>query len=150
MPSSEPPFFADGPGLTASFLRLGEKFATQPRRRLDAQRPVWIFGAGNFGRALARAIQTQGVAVAGFVETTPQVQQIQGLPVLDWATLARAQPQAQLALGILNHRTALAARRHRHAGGLCAAPDDVELYEQFGPDLGWRFWLGAAETGRSP
>lgn len=143
MPSSEQSSLTDCVGLTARFLRLGEQFATQPRRRLDAQRPVWIFGAGNFGRALARAMQTQGVAVAGFVETTPQVQQIQGLPVLDWATLARAQPQAQLALGILNRRTAYEQLVDIATQAGFAPPLMTwELYEQFGPDLGWRFWLG--------
>ena len=53
-------------------LRLREQAAAQPARRIDAGQPVWVFGAGHFGRALARAMQAQGLAVAGFVETTPQ------------------------------------------------------------------------------
>ena len=90
---------------TERFLRLREQAAAQPARRIDAGQPVWVFGAGHFGRALARAMQAQGLAVAGFVETTPQAPEVQGLPVLDWPTLARTAPHAQLALGILNHRT---------------------------------------------
>ena len=42
---------------TDAFLRLREQAAAQPARRIDAGRPVWIFGAGHFGRALARAMQ---------------------------------------------------------------------------------------------
>ena len=90
---------------TDAFLRLREQAAAQPARRIDAGRPVWIFGAGHFGRALARAMQAQGLAVAGFVETTHQAPEVQGLPVLDWPALARTAPQAQLALGLLNRRT---------------------------------------------
>ena len=89
---------------TERFLRLRAQAAAQPARRIDAGQPVWVFGAGHFGRALARAMQAQGLAVAGFVETTPQAPEVQGLPVLDWPTLARTAPHAQLALGILNHR----------------------------------------------
>lgn len=128
---------------TEGFLRLREQAAAQPARRIDAGRPVWIFGAGHFGRALARAMQAQGLTVAGFVETTPQAPEVQGLPVLDWPALARTAPQAQLALGILNHRTpydqlvALATQ-----AGFAAPLMTWELYDQFGPALGWRFWLG--------
>ena len=128
---------------TERFLRLREQAAAQPARRIDAGQPVWVFGAGHFGRALARAMQAQGLAVAGFVETTPQAPEVQGLPVLDWPTLARTAPHAQLALGILNHRTpydqliTLAKR-----AGFAAPFMTWELYDQFGPALGWRFWLG--------
>ena len=97
---------------TERFLRLREQAAAQPARRIDAGQPVWVFGAGHFGRALARAMQAQGLAVAGFVETTPQAPEVQGLPVLDWPTLARTAPHALLALGILNIRQGrLAAHR---------------------------------------
>ena len=129
--------------MTDAFLRLREQAAAQPARRIDAGRPVWIFGAGNFGRALARVLQAQGIAVAGFVETTPQAGEIQGLPVLDWPALARTDPRAQLALGILNHRApygqlvAIATQ-----AGFAAPLMTWELYDQFGPALGWRFWLG--------
>lgn len=125
------------------FLRLHEQAAFQPARRIDMGGTVWIFGAGYFGRALARAMQEQGLAVAGFVETTPQAPEVQGLPVLDWPALARKAPHAQLALGILNHRTpydqlvALATQ-----AGFAAPLMTWELYDQFGPALGWRFWLG--------
>ena len=128
---------------TERFLRLREQAAAQPARRIDAGQPVWVFGAGYFGRALARAMQAQGLAVAGFVETTPHAPEMQGLPVLDWPTLARTAPHAQLALGILNHRTpydqlvALAKQV-----GFAAPFMTWELYDQFGPALGWRFWLG--------
>lgn len=126
-----------------AFLRLREQAAAQPARRIDASRPVWIFGAGNFGRALARVLQAQDIAVAGFVETTPQVGEIQGLPVVDWPGLARTEPQAQLALGILNHRApydqlvAIATQ-----AGFPPPLMTWEIYDQFGPALGWRFWLG--------
>lgn len=129
--------------MTDAFLRLREQAAAQPARRIDIGRPVWIFGAGNFGRALARVLQAQGIAVAGFVETAPQAGAVQGLPVLDWPALARTAPHAQLALGILNHRApydqliAIAAQ-----AGFALPLMPWELYDQYGPALGWRFWLG--------
>lgn len=129
------------------FLQLRERAAVQLPRRIDADRPVWIFGAGQFGRALARILPAQGFAVAGFVETQPQAQEVQGLRVLDWPTLARTDSQAQLALGILNHRMAydrlmaIAAQ-----AGFPAPLMTWDLYDQFVPALGWRFWLGERQV----
>ena len=37
---------------TERFLRLREQAAAQPARRIDAGQPVWVFGAGHFGRYL--------------------------------------------------------------------------------------------------
>lgn len=124
---------------TADFLRLREQAAAPG---LDPGRPCWIFGAGSFGRSLASAMQAQGIAVAGFVETAPRTDAALGLPVLDWSALAREAPQAQLALGIFNRDTpydqllALPA-----AAGLPPPLMPWTLYESLAQALGWRFWL---------
>ena len=124
---------------TADFLRLRELTAAPG---LDPSRPCWIFGAGNFGRSLASAMQAQGMAVAGFVETTPRTDSALGLPVLNWNALARQAPAAQLALGIFNRDTpydqlqALAA-----AAGFGPPLMPWTLYEPLAKALGWRFWL---------
>ncbi|WP_347268525.1 FkbM family methyltransferase [Paracoccus sp. (in: a-proteobacteria)] len=124
---------------TADFLRLREPVAAPG---LDPSRPCWIFGAGSFGRSLASAMQARGIAVAGFVETTPRTGAALGLPVLDWRALAREAPQAQLALGIFNRDTpydqllALPA-----AAGFDPPLMPWTLYEPLAQALGWRFWL---------
>jgi hypothetical protein len=79
---------------TADFLRLREQAAAPG---LDPGRPCWIFGAGSFGRSLASAMQAQGIAVAGFVETAPRTDAALGLPVLDrpswpWASSTATRP----------------------------------------------------------
>ena len=38
---------------------------------LDA--PIYIFGAGRFGRDLASALKERGFKVSGFIETTPRL-----------------------------------------------------------------------------
>jgi len=126
----------------ADFLRLRDQAASAPTPGIDPSRPCWIFGAGGFGRSLASAMQAQGTAVAGFVETTPRTATVQGLPVLDWNALAREAPQAQLALGIFNRDTpydrllALPA-----AAGFNPPLMPWTLYEPLAQALGWRFWL---------
>ena len=130
-----------------AFQRLQQQASAQAARRIDASQPVWIFGAGSFGGALARVLQAQGITVAGFVETSPQKTEALGLPVVDWPTLASKAPHAQLALGILNHRTpysqliAIATQ-----AGFAPPLMTWEIYDQFGPALGWRFWLGDRGT----
>mgnify|MGYP002389238297 CR=1 FL=1 len=109
---------------------------------IDPKRSTWIFGAGAFGQSLARAMLAQGCAVAGFVETTPQSAARQGLPVLNWASLAQQDGQAQLAMGIFNRGIAYDRLLGIPASAGFAAPYmPWTLYEQFGQALGWRFWL---------
>lgn len=135
---------ADKTYRSADFISLRDQASDQVPTRIDPDRPVWIFGAGNFGRSLAAAMQKQNIAVAGFVETTPRVASALGLPVLDWQALALEHPQAQLALGIFNRDTAYDELLGIVADAGFAPPlMPWMLYEQFSEALGWRFWLSA-------
>jgi len=125
------------------FWQLRERAALQEIRCLEPQRPIWIFGAGRFAQALAQVLHTQDIAVAGFVQTQPDSTEIQGLPVLDWAGLARHCPEAQLLMGIFNHRSAYSELvTLAEQAGFATPLMPWELYDQFGAALGWRFWLG--------
>ena len=126
------------------FIALRDRAADVAPVSIDPQRPLWIFGAGNFGRSLATAAQQQGIAVAGFVETSPRIASALGLPILDWQALALKAPEAQLALGIFNRDApydellSIAAK-----AGFAKPLMPWELYEQFASALGWRFWLSS-------
>ncbi|QYX49776.1 FkbM family methyltransferase [Pseudomonas tussilaginis] len=128
----------------ADFLSLRDQAIALPGVHIEAGRHIWIFGAGNFGRSLATAMQAQGIVVEGFVETSPGVTSVLDLPVLNWSQLASEHPQAQLALGIFNRDTPYDELLGLVAGAGFAPPlMPWMLYEQFSQALGWRFWLGA-------
>lgn len=129
--------------MTSAFLQLRDQAIAQVSRCVHLKHPVWIFGAGNFGRALASALQAQGFPVAGYVETAPKAHMVQGLPVLNWPTLAGMGTQVQLVMGILN-RDAAYDRLVAIATKAGFQPPLMpwELYDQLGAVLGWRFWLG--------
>ncbi|GAB7127196.1 hypothetical protein JCM19000A_17030 [Silvimonas sp. JCM 19000] len=116
--------------------------AAQPARQVRADQPVWIFGAGNFGQDLCRAMQKNGVSVAGFIETTPRAKTALNLPIKSWSELTAQDRQAQLALGILNRAAAFDQLIElATAAGFDAVVMPWDSYDQFGADLGWRFWL---------
>lgn len=129
---------------SADFQDLFAEARALPEVYIEPGRHIWIFGAGNFGRSLASVMQAQGIDVKGFVETTPHVPSVLGLPVVNWDELAREHPQAQLALGIFNRDTPydelldLVAR-----AGFAPPLMPWAIYEQFSQALGWRFWLSA-------
>ncbi|PYB79367.1 FkbM family methyltransferase [Pseudomonas sp. LB-090624] len=126
------------------FIALRDRAADVVPARIDTKRPLWIFGAGNFGRSLAAAAQQQGIAVGGFVETSPRIDSALGLPVLNWQALARQAPEAQLALGIFNRDAPYDELLSIVAEAGFAKPlMPWELYEQFASALGWRFWLSS-------
>lgn len=109
---------------------------------IDFDRPVWIFGAGNFGCTLYKAMSSRGIKVSGFVETIPLASSTLDLPVIDWATLAKRSDKVQLALGIFNRAAPfdeLAALAFKAGFDNVLMPWDT--YDIFFQELGWRFWL---------
>lgn len=129
-----------------NFIELRARALMRPVIGVDHTRPVWIFGAGGFGRSLARVMQLSGIEVRGFVETRPQTTQVAGLPVVDWATLKTKDPSSQLALGIFNRDTPY---DQLHAIAATAGFDEPlmpwDAYAQFNVGLGWRYWLSPRE-----
>jgi glycosyltransferase involved in cell wall biosynthesis len=63
-------------------------------------RPVWIWGAGPFGRRLARALREEGVVVERFLDIDPLKigRRVQGAPVDDVGLLGRHRPGEALLL----------------------------------------------------
>jgi len=135
-PNIIPPLIED------AFWKLREQAITQAPRSLETERPVWIFGCGQFAKALVHALRMQDIPVAGFIQTSPESAQLLGLPVLDWQTLAQQCPNAQWLMGIFNHHCAyseLITQAEPH--GFSAPWMPWELYDLLGESLGWRFWL---------
>ena len=135
---------------TTKFLEelqtLAKRHADKPTKILHPDRALWIFGAGQFGRDMCRAMQRAGHTVAGFVETKPSATQVMGLPLINWQQWAPAHCAEPLCIGIFNRGMPLDALEAlaRQAGAL-----DVflpwDLYAGFKQDMGWRFWLSEPE-----
>ena len=117
-----------------------------PPKDIDPQRPLWIFGAGGFGKSICQAMQGRGIKVAGFVETSPKSVAVLDLPVVNWTVLASKASNAQIALGILNrgmpydHLLDIAKQ-----AGFTDILMPWETYDLFEKELGWRFWLSSRE-----
>jgi FkbM family methyltransferase len=125
---------------------LRQQYARCTARDLPAGKPVWIFGAGQFGRDLCRALQNVGHSVAGFVETKPSASEVMGLPVLDWPQWAAAHAGAPVCVGIFNRGMPL---DQLEAIARQAGAQDVflpwDLYRTVKTKMDWRFWLSEPE-----
>lgn len=109
---------------------------------LDISRPVWIFGAGKFGRDLSSVLRKRGFNVAGFLETEPKQREISGLAVLSWLELNDIQRSMQLAIGIFNRLMPMNELENlAHNAGFKDIVMPWHIYAQFGDDLGWRYYL---------
>jgi FkbM family methyltransferase len=126
---------------------LCAQLALEEPRRLERQCPVWIFGAGQFGRDVCSVLRKAGFAVAGFIESKPRHQTVLGLPVRGWSELEPAQTEAQMVVGIFNRGMALDELRGLASGaGFTKIFMPWDVYAQFGEGLGWRFWLSGPEV----
>jgi FkbM family methyltransferase len=111
--------------------------------------PVWIFGAGSFGRAVAEALSEAGFIVAGFVQSSPSDAMLDGRPVFGWDEVARRAAAVQIVLGIFNRevpydRLVTLAQ----AAGFSRVHMPWEIYALVGDRLGWRYWLSAPSSLR--
>lgn len=125
---------------------LRQQYARRTARDLPAGKPAWIFGAGQFGRDLCRALQKVGHPVAGFVETKPSAFEVMGLQVLDWRQWAAAHAEAPMCVGIFNRGMPL---DQLEAMARQAGAQEVflpwDLYRTVKTQMGWRFWLSEPE-----
>lgn len=116
------------------------------KQELSKTRPVWIFGAGQFGRDLYAVLRKLGYEISGFIETKPKQKEIAGLPVLTWSELDAFQRQMQLAIGIFNREMPMDNLQClAHDAGFKDVLMPWHLYGQFGDGLGWRYWLGPSK-----
>lgn len=115
--------------------------------QLENTRPVWIFGAGNFGRDVCKILHHKGFEIHGFIESNPKYETVSDLPVLTWDQLKNYHTNSQLVIGIFNRGTPL---NELEALARSAGFTDIfmpwHLYNQIGQELGWRFWLSKSKT----
>lgn len=107
---------------------------------LDHGKPVWIFGAGGFARALGQVLLDEGYQVYGFVVSEPANTQLLDLPVVSWSDVGWE--NAQLAMGVFSHMTSYTKiLNEATTAGFNKVFMPWELYTQFEKQLGWRYWL---------
>ena len=132
------------PSFTAFAAQIETSLARP--KRLSQSQAVWIFGTGQFGRDVCQILRRHGFEVAGFIETKPKSETACELPVLAWEQLSKAQLGSQIVIGIYNRGMPLdqlESLARSHGAHDILFPWD--LYDQFGSDLGWRYWLSSQE-----
>ncbi len=128
--------------FSAELHTLARRFADRPTKTLPPGQPVWIFGTGQFGRDVCRALQRTGHTVAGFVETQPRSEQVMGLPLMGWQQWASVHCADPLCIGIFNRGMPLdALETLAHEAGARDVFLPWDLYRALPQDLGWRYWL---------
>jgi FkbM family methyltransferase len=120
-----------------------------PPPRVDPARPLWIFGAGSFGRGMSAALRSQGFDVQGFIETAPRQQRLMDLPVKCWAALDAADKRAQLLVCIFNRATPLDELESiARAAGFADVLLPWHIYAEFGHSnwAGATYWLSGPDS----
>ncbi|MER1939716.1 FkbM family methyltransferase [Castellaniella sp. FW104-16D08] len=124
------------------FAQLGRKIAVKPTHQIDRDRDIWLFGAGQFGQDLARAMRLDGLRPSGFIETNPNKSEVGSLPVCSWQDFVKKGSEAQVVLAVFNRSAPYDDLRQiavKAGSDIHHMPWDI--YGAFGGKLGWRFWL---------
>lgn len=69
---------------------------------LDPGRSIYIYGAGNVGRLLYHRLSEYGISLNSFVETSPQVATVEGVPVISVDMYLETVTEGQLIVAVSN------------------------------------------------
>ncbi len=110
------------------------------------QRPVYIYGAGNVGRDLCRALTRHGVTVTGFLDRKATSGAAwEGVPLLapdDPAITPDQRRQSHVVFGIFNRDTEMPPIFELLTKlGYGRITSFLEVHDHFAAELGDRFWL---------
>lgn len=132
----------------ADFMSLDAASRESPLKKIDPDKPIWIFGAGLFGQRLCGAMQARDFEVAGFVDNSDRKSEALGLPVKNWQAFSRDASKAQLALGMQNHYVGYEDLLTKHMpvefNDMLLMPWDT--YEVLHREMGWQYWLSRRDV----
>ncbi len=110
--------------------------------KISIEKPIYIFGAGGFGKAISSALRVNNYNIAGFIETNPKQKIVDGLPVYSWGDLAAQDFFGQLLIGIYNRDIPFDSLKNKATqAGFKNIFMPWDIYSQFKDELGWRYWL---------
>lgn len=129
-----------------SFRLLCMQIATKQHPQLVKSRPVWIFGAGQFGQDVYSTLNGAGFHVHGFIESRPVHQMVLNVPVLSWEQLTPEHLTEQIIIGIFNRSMPVDELQGiAISAGFAEVFMPWDVYSQFNKQLGWRYWLSAPD-----
>lgn len=115
--------------------------------KISSSKPIYIFGAGGFGRSIAKALRVRNCNFIGFIETSPKQKIVDGMPVLSWGDLTEGGLEAQILIGIYNRDSPFNALVNMaNSAGFNDVLMPWDVYGQLSDELGWRYWLSGKET----
>ena len=114
----------------------------KPHPTLTKDLPIFIFGAGNFGKDISKLLRGLTFTVIGFVESNPKNKVIAGLPVYSFSELNENHKLYQLVIGVFNRSSPFTVLYDlAKNAGFEKIISPINFYQQFGEYLGWRYWL---------
>lgn len=124
------------------FKRFEEDLKKVNIKKITKKLPIYIFGAGAFGRSLAKTLKSHNFDILGFIDSHNKSQSIDGTPVFSWSQLAELDLSAQLLIGVFNREVPFdSLKQIALDAGFNKILMPWDLFEELGEDLGWRYWL---------
>jgi FkbM family methyltransferase len=115
--------------------------------KISKNKPIYIFGAGGFGKSILNALRENNFDVAGFIETNPKNTQVDGLPIYSWTHFSEEPFSAQIIIGIFNRDVAFDGLINiARTAGFKDIIMPWDVYSQFSDELGWRYWLSCKDV----
>ena len=115
-------------------------FSRPDKKLISNEKDLFVFGTGSFATKLARALQSKGRSVSGFVVSQRNSNLHCGLDVHSVSELTGV--NAQVLVGVFNREHPYASINNTLiSGGFTDILFPWDFYEELIDELGWQYWL---------
>jgi len=130
-----------------SFRDNIESLKNQIRPQLSKSKPTFLFGSGEFGKSLAKVLKQHQFNIQGFINSKPSAQFVDDLPVYALQDIQAEDLSAQVVISVFNRDTPLDSLMNMISSkGFQDIRMPWDVYQEFGDELGWKYWLSGKDT----
>ena len=131
----------------SDFNKLCDIYKLQKIPKLERDKPVWIFGAGNFAQDICNIIKQENFDFKGFIVSSATQNEVLGFPVKNLSEFNLDGEDLQLVFGVLNREAKFnVIENDIKQRGFSKILMPWHVYTQFESSLGWRYWLSNPNT----
>jgi FkbM family methyltransferase len=121
-------------------------FPERPEETLTAarERGVWIFGCGQFARALRHALESLAVPIKGFLTSAGFATVVDGVAVTPISDVVLSGDRDEVWIGVFNHHPNANLEKIFklcRSVGFTRVLLPTQYYEAVAEEMGWRYWL---------
>lgn len=117
-----------------------------PTQKISKTKPLFLFGSGEFGKAVAKILKANSYTIKGFINTSPKEKVINEIPVFSLEEASQKDLSLPILVCIFNRDMPLDSIENTvREKGFKEVFMPWNIYDEIGEELGWKYWLSSRD-----